>query len=606
MGGSWRDEARPVQPPATARSDWHSEATEAIPYYLADDPEARAPAPPADTPIPPSSPYHGVTRETHPELYGEVPPAPPGPMQSFLGSALDAATFGLADEAGARLLSWLPGQDQSYEELRDRARQRLEQMREHNPAASTAGAVTGGAASLLVPGLGVAGGVARGAGTTARALRTGAAVGGLSGYGHSEAEHIGGQVRDTAIGAGLGAGLAGTAAGVGAGVGAGLRAARRGAMTAAGAQRARQLGANMGDIGRIGRSPGGLSGFAERLQRHGIARQALRQGVGENMRRADALSRRGADLMKQALGRASQRAKVDPSRLADRVRSDLLDEMSGNPFADTVRGSIQQTLKQLSREYPEGIPLERAQAIKQWLQREVYGTLGPRGQDTPASSAMRQLSGIINREIEDTIENAGQALGNRALASDFLRGKEMFRTARQAMDLLTREQARTAANRVLGLTDTIGAGAGFVATGGNPLGAIGGAIANRATRGVEKPLGATIAERVARIGAPAASRAGRAAQTLTSGTRRAIGRTAGIKAAAAAAEQRAIDQSPGAVLPQVVEQSPQSLGPYASLLESARQRGPEALAQTHFQLMETDQQYREIIDQLEDLQEATQ
>jgi hypothetical protein len=122
---------------------------------------------------------------------------PRSPLQSGLIGASRGATFGLADEAIARLESIRSGRP--YEEVLQEARGMYKSASEQNPASYFAGEIGAGVAAPI-------GQAATGA-KLGRLAITGAGTGALSGLGYSEGQDIGEVARDVGIGGLLGGSL---------------------------------------------------------------------------------------------------------------------------------------------------------------------------------------------------------------------------------------------------------------------------------------------------------------------------------------------------------------------------------------------------------------
>jgi len=122
---------------------------------------------------------------------------PRSPLQSGLIGASRGATFGLADEAIARLESIRSGRP--YEEVLQEARGMYKSASEQNPASYLAGEIGAGVAAPI-------GQAATGA-KLGRLAIAGAATGALSGLGYSEGKTAGEVAKDVSIGGLLGGGL---------------------------------------------------------------------------------------------------------------------------------------------------------------------------------------------------------------------------------------------------------------------------------------------------------------------------------------------------------------------------------------------------------------
>lgn len=124
----------------------------------------------------------GVTRETHPELYEPVGPAPPGAAEAAVAGLTQGASLGFADEV-AELLGV------------DDARERYAEAREVSPFLHDLSLGAGALATLPLTGV-------------ARGVRGAAALGALGGVGHSNAESVDDTVR-AAAGGGTAGGVLG-------------------------------------------------------------------------------------------------------------------------------------------------------------------------------------------------------------------------------------------------------------------------------------------------------------------------------------------------------------------------------------------------------------
>jgi hypothetical protein len=141
--------------------------------------------------------------------------AAPSKTEAFLGGAAQSATFNLADEgvgafgAAKALVSGerKDGEDfvdflsQKYGESRDKARARFKELAQAEPEAYAGGELAGAVGSAFIPGLGAVG---AGKGLIG-AVKGGATLGALSGFGGSEAKDLSGLAQDTAAGSGYGA-----------------------------------------------------------------------------------------------------------------------------------------------------------------------------------------------------------------------------------------------------------------------------------------------------------------------------------------------------------------------------------------------------------------
>lgn len=147
-------------------------------------------------------------------------------LESGLRGGAQGFTLGFADEitAGVEALKDKLGGDPTpfedlYAKRRGESRANYAAAKEANPNAYLVGELGGGAATALVPGLGVAKGISG-------AVKVGALAGGLQGLGSSEADLLKGEVGEAATDAALGGAVGGATGAVGGLVSKGMQALR--------------------------------------------------------------------------------------------------------------------------------------------------------------------------------------------------------------------------------------------------------------------------------------------------------------------------------------------------------------------------------------------
>lgn len=112
-------------------------------------------------------------------------------LESGLRGLAQGASFGFSDEITGAIESALS--NKSYEQARNESRAAYKDAEEANPISYNAGNIGGAAATAFIPGLGEMN------------IAKAAALGGVSGLGASSEDSVGGQLIDTAKGAGIGA-----------------------------------------------------------------------------------------------------------------------------------------------------------------------------------------------------------------------------------------------------------------------------------------------------------------------------------------------------------------------------------------------------------------
>lgn len=129
-------------------------------------------------------------------------------VSAGMDKALDTVFRPFLDEGTAALVE-KPEFKKIYRQELNKARKEIEQLRKDHPAAFTAGEVTGGLASLAMPGGAVAKIAGSAAKRTASRLASAGGVGGVAGAGYSTSEDLEGVAEDVAKGAAAGVVTAG-------------------------------------------------------------------------------------------------------------------------------------------------------------------------------------------------------------------------------------------------------------------------------------------------------------------------------------------------------------------------------------------------------------
>ena len=134
--------------------------------------------------------------------YSPSPPPQVSQAESAIRGGAQGLSFGLADEATARLESIL--KNKPYEQALQESRAAYKQAQEANPITYTGSEIAGGVLPALIP---TGATQATGAASLGRLALIGAGTGALSGLGFSEGETAGQIAKDVAIGGALGGGL---------------------------------------------------------------------------------------------------------------------------------------------------------------------------------------------------------------------------------------------------------------------------------------------------------------------------------------------------------------------------------------------------------------
>lgn len=332
------------------------------------------------------------------------------------------------------------------------------------------------AAEREYPGANFLGGVAATAALPA-ALPFQMISGGLSGYGNSKAESVGGKLRDAAIGAGtagvLGRGLralpriGGWLRGVGEdlafGAAGGSKKHATNLIAEEGPDAARNLGRFILDEGYI--EPG--RAFTARGNAQSIAQNATAAQRGYGQMQGRALSELD-ELAPQA---------IDPKELAGRLEQNLIDPMLDAPAERRFLPAVRRELREISDTPVHDAPLGRMNftQAEERLKRPYQATAkyGKVITSLPEQKSRDLASGIrgfleekaapVSQAADDFAR--GQGMPEPQILARYLRGKEGFGNAKEVRALTSDKVAKEIGNRPLSLTDDM-AGMAGVASGG--------------------------------------------------------------------------------------------------------------------------------------------
>lgn len=532
--------------------------------------------------------------------------------ESVLRGAAQGASFGWADEltaavgaakdSGAAALG-LRGDvsfGDAYKTYIDRIRAKDDAAKADNPKAYTGGAIAGGVGSAL--GLGIA---AKGLGQASNlgsfvskvaqpasvkgAVGSGALLGGVTGAGLSEAnptespEKLKELAKDTAVGAGTGAAFGGAGALIGKAASAlkpsNLRqTANIKALKAAGymgPDLKRLSEAQKQEIGRTLLDKGvvkAFDGLDDVASKAAAGKEEAGQAIGKALQNVDDLVTSAKGMIDSgaiggnlpARGKAALKDAVDKQfqfnmgRIGQRIESELIAPNQNNPL---LKGELSK-LRAISDDFLGGQTLSLSQGN---VIKGTQGKITNFNSDTVPQAFKRELYDIIKTEIDDIVaktgnleaavgRGAGNTLGggganvssrNSSISSGFQGAKRDYAALARTTDVAESRLGQLQANREVSLTDTI-AGAGGLASGG-PGGAI-------VIGGLNK-----------------------------------LARQYGDSMMAVSARKTA----------EIIEKSPQMLGPFAALLEEAAKRGAPALNATHLRLTR-DPDFQRILADYED------
>jgi hypothetical protein len=513
--------------------------------------------------------------------------------ESFIRGAAQGASAGWIDEGTAALgAAYQVGKAKlglrgdvsygdAYSTLLNHIRSKDDAAKADNPKTFGAGAVTGGVASVLTPGIAAkglgeatkAGGALAKFGQGLSSLKGAAAYGAVSGAGMSEANPFESPDKlkefATDVGVGGATGLAFGAAGKL--IGKATTALKPSNLDKTANIKTLKAAGYMGpDLKKM--SEGQKQQVGEALHRLGVvkfgsslddvvagtgaAKEKAGQEIGAALDSVDDLvkqakaaideGRMGGNLPAQA--KENLKAAVDKqfqfnmNRIGDRIQKELIAPNAKNPMLKAELGK----LTGLADDFRAGGSLTMREGN---VLKGTQGKVTKFHSDTVPEGFKREVYDIIKTEIDDIVAKTGNleaavgksrgnilgaaddvATRNRTVADTFGNAKRDYGALARTEDVATNRLGQLQANREISLTDTI-AGVGGLAT-GNPGNAI-------VLGGLNK-----------------------------------MARQYGDSAMAATARKTA----------EIIRMAPEALGPFAGVLEAAAKRGSPALAATHLKL----------------------
>lgn len=373
-------------------------------------------------------PYESMTdEELDAELNKSEAPQSPAPTEIEDPSYLDSASRGVAQGASLGFIDELSGRagqlagalglapDMGYEYYRDYARQKDKESAAANPKTFGGGQLAGGVASAAIPGLGAAN-------SFKGAAMTGAALGGASGVGSSEADLISGQtLRDALIGGTIG----GVAGGAGQKLGTYLTGSKDAVSklntladdlaekaTGATAVQAERFAPGAGKIlreeklVRFGDSPANI---AERVAN---AERASGAGIGNALSELD-----------------SQGVNISRLNVIKELQAKA-DELSQFDGTSAVVKKLNKEIKTLSKDLLDKVysPVSKGEIAKRNFQKAT---------NYHSPEASKTSTGIAANAFKNEVERAAME-ANPALAEAFMKDKQLFSVLRPVKEAAER------------------------------------------------------------------------------------------------------------------------------------------------------------------------
>ena len=367
-------------------------------------------------------------------------------LESGLRGLAQGASFGFSDEITGAIESALS--NKSYEQARNESRAAYKDAEEANPISYNAGNIGGAAATAFIPGLGEMN------------IAKAAALGGVSGLGASSEDSVGGQLIDTAKGAGIGAAVGKIADIASPYVSKGISKLSSSANDTAERLAARSLGAERGTIKKLGQ---------DKVQE--LGRYALDEGLITPLSSTDDIIER--NLAKKAAGSSKMnevysaiddagKSSFNPLEVATKV-DEKIGDFYRSPINRGETNQLENTLESILMRGEGNIPLSEAQILKQELGKVANWKNNINITDKERMA--RDAYGIVSSHIDDAVESGAKEIGSDGLLETLKQGKQLYGNAKGADELLTNKLAREQGNKLFGLTDSIATGSAATAVG---------------------------------------------------------------------------------------------------------------------------------------------
>ncbi len=455
----------------------------------------------------------------------------PTAVESALSGAVQGATLGFGDElygglmGGIKKLARKGDFSTNYEKYRDQNRESNKKAAAENPGSYFGGNLAGGLVSTaFVPGAGAL----KGAGILKTAAQ-GAALGGITGAGASEANPLKSPDQLAEFGGDVlsGAAIGGALSGAGAAIGKGIKAlapdslreyANKRALSAAGfmSKDIKKLTPQQQqDIGRAlldEKVVTALSSLDDVAERATAGKEAAGEAIGKALSTVDGHVKElvaGIDTGKLLQGATDEQKAIAKKYIADnfqfnmrnvgqRIREELVTPNLDNPLVTNELGKLQKIANGFSGKTAEGGAVELRVPKSLEFGNLIKSTQGKQTRfqsETVPEEFKKDVYRIIKEEIENSVGKTGsleaglsklttlaggpKAIGNTsdiasrnaAALSNYKDAKGLYGAMKATERAATDSLGRTNANRTFGLTDTI-AGVGGLASGGGPTAAI--------------------------------------------------------------------------------------------------------------------------------------
>jgi hypothetical protein len=516
--------------------------------------------------------------------------------ESVIRGAAQGASLGFADEATAAIgtaKDYISGKlglrgdfdlkeaPTVYDSYLKKIRGKDDAAKADNPKAYTGGAIAGGVATALTPGIAAKalgegsklGAIAAKTSEGMNTIKGAAGLGGATGAGLSEANPFKSPDELTQFGKDVGTGALTGAVFQGAATlgGKAMTALKPENLKKAANVKTLKAAGYMGkDLKNMSEAEKQAAGEAlDRLgvvrfgdsvedvaSKAGAARETAGKEIGAALDSVDDLVKNAKQMIDEGKlggnlppeGKEALKAAVDKQfqfnmgRIGQRIQKELIEPNASNPL---LKGEMSK-LGTIADDFAKGKPVSMREGN---IIKGTQGKVTNFNSDTVPQAFKKELYDIIKTEIDDIVaktgnlesavaKGRGDALGNidvagrnKAISTAFDGSKKDYGILRRTQDIADERAGQIQANREISLTDTIAGAAGLAS--GNPINAI-------ALGGLNK-----------------------------------LARQYGDSAMAAGFRKTA----------EVIERAPAVLGPFAKVLEDAAKKGAPSLMATHLKLM---------------------
>lgn len=325
----------------------------------------------------------------------------------------------------------------AYQKARDIEREALKKGKEQNPEVANVAEIAGAVVSpvnKLMAGASLA--------------KQGAVVGGLTGFGTSEAEDIVPMTKDVLSGAAFG-GVAGKALDVAAPlVQKGVQALGNKAEDLANRMAARAIGAERGTVKKLGLDK------VKDIGRYALDNKLLSSDAEEMLTRNEALKSKAGQMMENVYSQIDEAgaSTFNPLEVATKV-----DEQIGGFYRSPINkgetAQLENTLEAILMRGDKPIALKEAQVLKQELGKVAKWNMTPNPTDKELMA--RDAYRVVSDAIDKATEEGAKSINKEGLSELLSQGKKLYSSAKGAEELLKNKVAREQGNKIGGLTDYI-------------------------------------------------------------------------------------------------------------------------------------------------------